>query len=267
MNVLIDNTPLNLVPLSAEQVRAMLDAGILDKDPPIELVEGLLVDRREHGRGVDPTEPHVTAFVDDLELPLFPINTGQYEEMARRGILEDGAPIELLDGMLVWKDRRDSHGDIMTAGENHTWVLKLLLKRLREALANLDVHLMSQLPVRLPAWNEPEPDVCIIRGQEEDYFHHPRPADILLAVEVSDSSLRTDRRQKLEAYASAGIPIYWVFNVKNQTVEVYSEPVAAERRYNAVRTFQRNETIDFELLGRQVCLDLSTVFLGPAKDA
>ena len=80
-------------------------------------------------------------------------------------------------------------------------------------------------PIRLPTESsEPEPDRCVVRGGIRDYSaRHPGPADLALVVEVADSSLEDDRMQA-DIYGRAGIPVYWIFNLIDRQVEVYSKP-------------------------------------------
>ena len=78
----------------------------------------------------------------------------------------------------------------------------------------------QQGPAGIASGSEPEPDVMVIRGESEDYEEHPEPADIVLLVEVSDSSLAKDRVLKGSSYARAGIADYWLLNLKNRTLEV-----------------------------------------------
>ena len=78
-------------------------------------------------------------------------------------------------------------------------------------------------PVRIPEFDEPEPDLAIIRGSWEMYrTRHPEPADIVLLVEVSDSTLARDRGEKRAAYARGRISVYWIINLVDRQVEVYS---------------------------------------------
>jgi Uma2 family endonuclease len=82
-------------------------------------------------------------------------------------------------------------------------------------------------PVRLPPSSMPEPDRCVVRGGIRDYARRdPGPAEIGLAVEVGDSSLDEDRLQAA-IYGSASIPVYWIVNVVDRQVEVYSGPTAS----------------------------------------
>jgi Uma2 family endonuclease len=85
------------------------------------------------------------------------------------------------------------------------------------------VMIRTQNPVRIPANNsEPEPDVVWVT--RKDYNRHPEPHDVLLLIEVADSSLEFDRREKLAVYAEAGIPEYWIVNLIDEQIEVYRNP-------------------------------------------
>jgi Uma2 family endonuclease len=85
--------------------------------------------------------------------------------------------------------------------------------------------LRSQYPIRLPSDSEPQPDIVLARLDPEDYrTAHPRPADILLVVEVSDTTLASDRDAKLPLYARAGIIEVWLMNLPDDRIEVYRDP-------------------------------------------
>ena len=82
----------------------------------------------------------------------------------------------------------------------------------------------SDKPVRLPPNSKPEPDHVVTRGEIRDYTDHsPGPADVALIVEVAFSSLAEDRVQA-DIYAAAGIPFYWIVNLVERQIEVYSGP-------------------------------------------
>ena len=86
------------------------------------------------------------------------------------------------------------------------------------------VAIRIQLPIRLNDNSEPEPDLALARGADDDYPDHPAPADVLLALEVSDATLAFDRRAKASAYARAGIVEYWILNVEERQLEIHRGP-------------------------------------------
>lgn len=146
--------------------------------------------------------------------PIWRLSVAQYHEMIRSGILTSDDQVELLEGWLIPK---------MPKNPPHRIVTKLTRDALEE-IAPDDCYVDSQEPITLPD-SEPEPDVVIVRGETRDYQNsHPEPKDILLVVEVSDSTLDKDRGVKKRSYARAGIPIYWIINLVNETCEVYSKP-------------------------------------------
>ena len=85
-------------------------------------------------------------------------------------------------------------------------------------------RVMAEAPVRLSEHSEPEPDIALARGSADDYSErHPGPADVPLIVEVADSSLREDR-QLARVYGAAGVSVYWIVNLVDRCVEVYTGP-------------------------------------------
>ena len=90
--------------------------------------------------------------------------------------------------------------------------------------AGFDVR--QQMPVVLTTDGEPLPDILVVPGSWRDYVQHPTQADVLLIVEVSDTTLYMDRNEKAALYAEAGIPDYWLMNMQNRTLEVRREPSA-----------------------------------------
>lgn len=129
----------------------------------------------------------------------------QVEAMVKAGILEEGAPIELIDGQLVYKDRSARGEDPMNIGKQHNLLIKLLAA-LDGALQARGCHMQTQGPIAPSSYDVPEPDGLVLGGRPRDYADRlPTAADALSVIEVSDSSLATDRRRKLELYAQAGI--------------------------------------------------------------
>lgn len=138
----------------------------------------------------------------------------EYHRMIRAGILLDGEPFELLEGYLVKKISRGTpHDSVMDD-------LDALLSR----LAPEGWFVRSQRAVTLSE-SEPEPDYAVVRAPRgRSRTTHPQPADIGLLIEVSDSSLVIDRTDKARIYARAGIPVYWVVNIPDRRIEVFTQP-------------------------------------------
>jgi Uma2 family endonuclease len=153
------------------------------------------------------------------DLILWRLSLEQYHAMARAGILTENDPVELLEGWLVYK---------MTKNPPHSVVTQLTQNALRQILPG-DWFVSSQEPITLDN-SEPEPDITIVRGAIRGYLsHHPGADDIALVVEVADSTLRIDRGFKKRIYARAGISTYWIINLVDKQIEVYSQPTGPSK--------------------------------------
>ncbi|MCA9074235.1 MAG: Uma2 family endonuclease [Planctomycetaceae bacterium] len=191
---------------------------------------------------------------------LEPLTVQQYHAMIKQGILEEGVPIELIDGLLIRKDRRDQGGDIMTVGPRHANIVKRIHRLLADSVAGYRCHVQSQQPVTLNGIQEPEPDAAIVLGHEDDYDdHHPGPGAIPLVIEVADSSLETDRGRKQQNYAVAGIPHYWLVNLRDNTIEHYVNPQPHFEKYEYHTTHRAGETVSFEALGQTFELSVDDI--------
>jgi Uma2 family endonuclease len=175
---------------------------------------------------------------------LAPLTVDQYHQMVASGILGAESKIELLDGLLVLKDRRDRGGKPMNVGPRHAMIVVQLLRVLQRTVESDRFHVRSQLPITLPPANEPEPDAAIVRGHPGDYRdHHPGPAEVVAVMEVADSSLRRDRDTKLGIYATAGVATYWIVNLLSDQIEVYTEPQLDQRQYGRRDIFSGTDVL------------------------
>lgn len=162
---------------------------------------------------------------------LYRFTADQYFELIRTGFIREGSPYELLDGLLLLKDRSERGDDLMSIGRLHNLLIQLL-NRLNVELEAYDCHIQTQGPLVLAENQVPEPDGAVINGDAEDYEDNsPCPSDIFCVIEVSDSSLRTDRTTKLRIYAQAGIQQYIIINLADRQVEVYESPVVSAGVY------------------------------------
>ncbi len=142
------------------------------------------------------------------------LTPAQYHQMGDAGIIMEGDRIELLEGYLVEKPMRNPR---------HEAGLRRLSVRLPRKLPG-GWTLQIQGAVQFGD-SEPEPDGAILRGDETACDGRlPTVADVVLLIEVSDTSLVFDRREKGRIYARAGVPVYWVVNVDDRQVEVYTDP-------------------------------------------
>jgi Uma2 family endonuclease len=157
---------------------------------------------------------------------------GEYYRMAETGILGPDERVELIEGEIV---------TMVAMGSRHAATVTRLTRLFISELG-ARAHVRAQLPVRLNDLSEPEPDLALVRPRPDDYASaHPGPADVLLIVEVADTTLAFDQKTKLRLYASSGIPEYWIVDLTADRIEVYREPGASG--YRDVRRFQRDDTL------------------------
>lgn len=153
-----------------------------------------------------------------LDLSLAQLSVAQYHAMRDAGILDEDDAVELLEGLLVRK---------MTKLPPHSVATTLVKDALARVIPSV-FHLRAQEPVTTTD-SEPEPDVAVVRGSPRDYLaRHPSSSEVALIVEVADDSLKRDRGTKLRLYARAGIPEYWIVNLRARIVEVYRDPRSDE---------------------------------------
>lgn len=103
-----------------------------------------------------------------------------------------------------------------------------------------------QNPVRLSNYDEPEPDVVLADLRKYDGKRHPQPSEIILVIEVSDSTLKYDRDTKLALYAEAEISEVWIVNLPNDIIEIHQKP--SNGIYQLTKIFKRGETLESEML-------------------
>ncbi len=140
-----------------------------------------------------------------------------YHRMIENGLLSNADRVELLEGIV-------SH--MSPKGVSHVITARWIAEQFREQLGE-GFYLLTQDPITLTEQrSEPEPDITIARGSMFDYTeHHPYPEDILLVIEVADSSLEVDKKIKMPIYAKAGIQDYWVVDVRAKEITIYRQPV------------------------------------------
>ena len=165
--------------------------------------------------GIGPAAPAAVAIAPELgNGAIWPLSVEQYHKMVVAGILDEDLPVELLEGWLVTK---------MGKNPRHRLAAELV-REILAALLPAGWFVEGQEPLTT-ADSEPEPDASVVRGDRGDYLdRHPQPEEIALVVEVSDTSLRRDRALKGRIYANAGVPVYWIVNLNDGLVEVYTGP-------------------------------------------
>ncbi len=156
----------------------------------------------------------------------------EYYALAEIGILAENDRVELLDGDLIV---------MPPIGESHAFSVDIFTNTLPPQLQGRAI-VRVQGPTRLNDNSEPQPDVMLLRWRDDFYRGgHPGPADVLLLVEVADTSVDYDRGAKLSAYARAAIPEVWIANLRDRRIEAYTEP--ADGEYSNVRHAVPGESI------------------------
>jgi len=159
----------------------------------------------------------------------------EYRRLGEAGILTESDRVELLEGWIVEK---------VIHNPQHDLAIELLDEALRKLLPP-DCRVRVQCAVTTQD-SEPEPDAAVVYGQpRERPARHPGPRDVALLVEVADSSLEHDRTFKGRLYARAAISTYWIVNLVDRQVEVYTEPSGrgAAAVYKNSRIYRRGEAV------------------------
>jgi Uma2 family endonuclease len=167
-----------------------------------------------------------------------------YHRMIQVGILHEDDKIELLNGWIVHK---------MTRNPPHDSAIGLVQVELTAVLPP-DWVVRGQSAVTT-AESEPEPDLTVVRGSHRRYStNHPGPADMGLVIEVADSSLDRDRNVKGPIYARDNVPVYWIVNIPDNCVEVYTDPSGPtdEPAYRQHRDYRSTEALPVILDGREI---------------
>jgi Uma2 family endonuclease len=182
----------------------------------------------------------------------FRFSTNDYEKLAEAGILVEDDRLELIEGDIL---------RMSPIGKFHVWCVARLNYLLTRRLGDRAVVLI-QSPIRLDGHSEPEPDVAVVRPQEQFFgIDLPTPADILLLIEVSDSSLAYDRDVKLALYARAEIPEVWLVDLNTDTFYLYARP--SNGAYQSIQTYRRGDTVTSATLP-DLALRVEEI-LGPAS--
>jgi Uma2 family endonuclease len=178
----------------------------------------------------------------------------QYERMTETGVITHRDRVELLEGVIV---------DKMTQHPPHNAMIDLA----RHALAPLlpTAWLCREQKAVCLTDSEPEPDLVVARGPMERYMHrHPTTQDIALVIQVADSSLSEDRDRKGRLYSRARLPVYWIINLIDVQIEVYTEPKGGRApAYRRRQEYGRAEAVPLWIEGREIGrLPVSDIFRG-----
>ncbi len=161
-----------------------------------------------------------------------------YHRMAEAGILSEDTRVELLDGEII---------EMAPIGNRHAAAVRRLIHLFSPLAASSAVVVDVQDPVRLGSHSEPQPDVALLRARPDLYTASaPTAADVLLIVEIMESSAAYDRQVKLPLYAEAGVSEVWLVDLQAQTVDVFRRPAGGG--YQAVRTLRRGDSVTPEAM-------------------
>jgi len=165
------------------------------------------------------------------------ITVDEYYRMAEEGLLAPDARVELIEGEII---------DMPPIGTQHAFYTSYINTVLIRTLDGI-AHVRAQNPLRLSSDTELQPDVVVAAEAPGEYIgHHPSTADVLLIIEVSDSTLRDDLRARVPLFARHGIPEVWVFDVQKQHLGIHRKP--REKAYDEVFFVSEPTALAIELL-------------------
>lgn len=181
---------------------------------------------------------------------VLPLNVEQYHGMIDAGILEEDAGVELLDGMLVPKNRADTGGAVMVVGEKHAYVVNQLAALGRQ-LDPARHYIQTQQPIVIAeADSEPEPDAALVLRPLSTPAK-PAEQEVSCVIEVAGSSLERDRSTKLRLYAWGGIPQYIIIDIAGRRAEQYRHPDRDAGTYGECRTFAAGDSLRLDAGGEE----------------
>jgi len=155
-----------------------------------------------------------------------------YHQMVKAGILKEDERVELIAGEII---------EMSPIGTRHAAQVKRLINLFAEILG-ARVIVAAQDPVELSDFSEPQPDIALLKRRNDFYATaHPQPQDILLLVEVADTTIEYDRSVKMPLYAASNIAEAWIVDINAQTIEVYRQP--ASNGYQHSQILQRGQSL------------------------
>lgn len=177
----------------------------------------------------------MNAIVQTAEFPMrHLLNVKDYYTLWEMGRLE--SHVELIEGEIY---------TMSPIGSHHAGITALLTKILSRACN--DVLVNPQNPLHLSEYSEPEPDLCLLKGSGEEYLQRlPTADDVLVLIEVSDSTLKYDLETKATLYAKHAIPVYWVIDLQNKQLIIHRQPENAV--YGDIEVLTKEQLMDIEIL-------------------
>ncbi|MFY9553862.1 MAG: Uma2 family endonuclease [Blastocatellia bacterium] len=159
-------------------------------------------------------------------------NVHDYYRMAESGVLSQDQRVELIEGEII---------EMSPIGSSHGGTVNRSSAFLNGKVGGIAI-VSVQNPVRLDDFSEPQPDIALLRPRKDFYSEtHPTPPDVLVIIEVADTSVEYDRAIKLPLYARAGIPEVWLVVLPKEVIEIHSQPT--NDNYQKVQRLKRGKTL------------------------
>ena len=194
-----------------------------------------------------------TPFLERESLNLQPRHrwtVAEYHRMGEVGLLNEDSRVELIDGEIM---------EMAPIGSEHGGKVNRFIYLFSKIFGDKAI-IAAQNPVILGGYGEPQPDVAVLRWREDYYERaHPHAEDVLLIIEVSDSTLRYDRDVKVPLYANHGIPEVWLLDLQQKQLEIYREPTRGQYRQRECRRAGQTAPI----LCPDAVIDLAELFPNP----
>lgn len=182
---------------------------------------------------------NMTKAADIKNLPTRPWTVAEYHRLIEAGFLTEADRVELLFGQIL---------PMSPVGKLHASTVDKTAHLLRKMDEEQYIIRVQNPITDVLSASEPEPDICVLHFRADFYSDaHPVGSDIVLIVEVADSSLEYDQSVKAAAYAAAGIPEYWILNIPAVQLEQHLSPRDGE--YQEIRIHKESQTVDTKLLG------------------
>lgn len=177
-------------------------------------------------------------------------STSAYLDLVAVGVIGEDDSVELLDGMIV---------SAPPQGPLHSAVLMAAGEAVRSAVGGRGA-LRVQMPLVAGPRSVPEPDLAVVTGGPVDYLRN-HPDHALLVVEIADSSLPFERLTKSRVYAGAGVPEYWIVNLRDRRLEIFTQPDVEGRVYRSTRTAAPGERVQLLAL-EDAFVEVASLFPG-----
>ena len=173
-----------------------------------------------------------------LEAPTRKFTVDEFHRMGEAGILREDDRVELIRGLIV---------EMAPIGSRHAMRVDVVSDLLRRAIEGRG-WVRTQNPLKISEDSELYPDVLVVQAPRQKYEdRHPSPADVLLLIEVADTSLRYDHATKVPIYAQAGIAEVWIVDLLHDSIEVFRRPQAGQ--FSEITTATRDDSLSPEAFG------------------